>query len=246
MSKSRLDLMLPVYNEEAELEEHSRQVHNFMSAQMDNYDWRIVIVSNASTDQTVPIGKRLADELERLSLMDLDVKGRGRALRRAWMRSDADILSYMDIDLSADLAHYPELIGAIRDGHDIAIGSRLASDSRVTRGCKREFISRSYNFLIKSLFRTHFSDAQCGFKAVSRKVVDDIMPLVEDNHWFFDSELLIIAEKAGYSIYDLPISWVDDPGSTVKIIKTARGDIEGLIRLWFTRPWKQIDGFQDA
>jgi glycosyltransferase involved in cell wall biosynthesis len=238
--KKRVDLVLPVYNEEEQLERHVRKIHRYLKA-LPEYDWKIIIASNASTDNTVAIGKKLAREYRELELMALSRKGRGGALKKAWQESDAAILSYMDIDLSADLKYYPELIRAIESGFDLATGSRLAPGARVSRSFKREFISRSYNCLIKIMFRTRFSDAQCGFKAISAKAAQTVLPLVVDREWFFDSELLIIAEKAGLRIRDLPVGWVDDPGSTVKILKTARGDLEGLLRLWRTRPWKELD-----
>jgi glycosyltransferase involved in cell wall biosynthesis len=239
MVKKKVALVLPVYNEEEQLETNALKVYQFMQ-KLTDYNWKITIVSNGSTDNTVSIGTRLANQYPEIEVLDFPQKGRGGALKRTWLVSDAEILSYMDIDLSADLKFYPKLIKAIEEGFDLAVGSRLAPGAGVTRGFKRETISRSYNTLIKILFRTHFSDAQCGFKAISQKVAEKVLPLVLDNQWFFDSELLIISEKAGLRIFDLPIAWKDDPGSTVKILKTARGDLEGLVRLWWTRPWRKL------
>lgn len=236
-----VDLVLPVYNEEEQLRENTLKVYRFLK-KLPGYQWRIVIASNGSTDQTVPIGQDLAASYPEIGILDYPEKGRGGALKKAWTRSEAAILSYMDIDLSADLTDYPKLIKAVEEGSDVAVGSRLAPGANVSRGFKREFISRSYNLLIKLLFQTRFSDAQCGFKAISREVARKILPVIVDTQWFFDSELLIIGEKAGFKIFDLPISWVDDPGSTVKILKTARGDFEGLARLVWTRPWRRLAG----
>lgn len=239
MVKNKVDLVLPVYNEEAQLKKNALKVYSFLKGQP-GYDWRILIVSNGSTDRTAVIGERLSRQYPEISLLNLKEKGRGRALKTAWLASKAEILSYMDIDLSADLKFYPKMIQAVQENFDLAVGSRLGAGAEVNRGFRREVISRSYNLLIKILFQTHFSDAQCGFKAISRVAAQKILPLVKDNYWFFDSELLIIAEKMGLRIFNLPIAWVDDPGSTVKILRTARGDLEGLARLWWTKPWKKV------
>ena len=163
----------------------------------------------------------------------MDEKGRGRALKKAWTESDADIVSYMDVDLSTNLSHFPEMInGMILNGYDIGTGSRLMKGSKTKRSFKREFISRAYNILVKILFRTKFSDAQCGFKAVTKKVVNKIIiPYVKDTGWFFDSELLIISEKLGYRILDVPVEWIEDLDTRVKIFRTAYEDIKGLIRV---------------
>jgi glycosyltransferase involved in cell wall biosynthesis len=238
--KKKIALVLPVYNEEEQLETNTLKVYKFLQ-KFTHYDWRIIIASNGSTDNTVDIGRRLAENYPAIDIRHFSQKGRGGALKRTWLAADAEILSYMDIDLSADLGFYLQLIKAVDKGFDLAVGSRLAPGAGVKRGFKRELISRSYNLLIKSLFHTQFSDAQCGFKAISQKAAQKVLPLVVDTQWFFDSEVLIISEKAGFKIFDLPISWQDDPGSTVKILKTARGDLEGLFRLWWSRPWRRLE-----
>ena len=163
--------------------------------------------------------------------LHLDQKGRGRALRYAWLHSDADILSYMDVDLSTDIAFYPELIQAIVNGYDVATGSRLMAGSRTNRSPKREFISRSYNLLTKVSHFTRIQDMQCGFKAISRRAAQELVPLVQNNEWFFDTELLLLAEKFGYRVKEFPVRWVEDPDTRVKIVKTAMEDIRGLARL---------------
>ena len=154
-------------------------------------------------------------------------------MRAVWLESDSDIVSYMDVDLSTDLNHFPQLVEALESGYHVAVGSRLSRESRVTRAPKREFISRSYNVLIKSLFFTPFPDAQCGFKALTRQAAQAIIPGIKNNNWFFDTELLIIAAKRGYRIKSIPVKWDDDPTSTVNITSTAMEDIRGLLRLRF-------------
>ena len=237
--KKRLKIVLPVYNEEKELKTNTLKLYEFLARNLSDYDFEIQIADNASTDNTLQIGKDLVRRNSKISFLRLEEKGRGRAVKRAWANSDADICAYMDIDLSTKLTHLPKLISAIDNDFDIAIGSRLLSSSKVVnRTIKREILSRVYNLIIKILFNVKFSDAQCGFKAVSNKVVKKLIPNILDNEWFFDSELLIMGEKSGYKIYEEPVVWVDSPGSTVKVLKTVTGDLKGLWRLFITRPWR--------
>lgn len=201
---------------------------------MTDHKWRIVVADNGSTDETYSIAQDYAARhQEEISAIRLPEKGRGRALHKAWSESTADIVCYMDVDLSTDLAALPLLIDAIAlEGFDIAVGSRLLNNARVSkRSAKREIISRCYNLLIKLLFHTKFSDAQCGFKALNRKAVEEIMPVTVDRGWFFDTEILIIAEKRGYQIKDVPVHWTDDPDTRVRVLSTAWRDLRGLMRL---------------
>ena len=229
-----VDVVIPVYNEERDLESSVNALRAFLSESFP-HRWLVVIADNASTDGTLEIAQSLASLYDDVSYLHLDQKGRGRALRRAWLDSDADIVSYMDVDLSTDLGAFPPLIDALtKDGYEVAIGSRLKPGASVERQLKREIISRAYNLLIKLMFRNRFSDAQCGFKALTRKAVRELVPLVEDQGWFFDSELLLRAEQKGYVIYEVPVAWVDDPDSRVNIVQTAWGDLKGLFRVRFT------------
>lgn len=239
--KLKVEIVLPVYNEEAELEEHTLRLRDFLRRGLSDFDWQITIADNASTDKTLEIAQSLARQYPEINFFHLDEKGRGRAVKKVWTESEVDILAYMDIDLSTDLKHFPPLVKSLTEGYDIAIGSRLLSQAVVKgRTFKREIISRVYNFLIKILFWTKFSDAQCGFKAVTKRVVEELVPKIEDNEWFFDSELLIIGEKSGCEIYEEPVTWVDNPGSTVRVLGTMKGDLKGLWRLFWQRPWKRI------
>ena len=204
-------------------------------AALGEYRWRVVIADNGSTDSTPQVAARLSTDLGRVAYTRLEERGRGRALKRAWLESDADMLSYMDLDLSSDLDDFPSLVDAVHtQGYDIAIGSRLIAGAQVAgRSLKREVISRCYSLTFRSLFLTGFQDAQCGFKLLSRRAVQEVVPLVRDTGWFFDTELLIVAEKNGYSIKELPVKWTDDPDSRVKIVSTAYEDMKGLLRLRF-------------
>jgi len=238
--KIRVDVVVPVYNEEGDLERSITVLRQFLLDNVD-YDWRIVIADNASQDRTLEIAKELAERYpDQVTWIHLDQKGRGRALRKAWTESDADIVSYMDVDLSTDLSAFPLLIDSLIDSeYDVAIGSRLKKGAQVQRRLKREIISRIYNLIIKLMFCNKFSDAQCGFKAVTRRVVRDIVPLIKDQAWFFDSELLLLAERMGYKIFEVPVKWTDDPDSRVNIASTAWEDIKGLFRVRFSNVGKR-------
>lgn len=226
-----VNVTIPVFNEEKILPSSIATLHTFLTKHC-RFEWEIVIANNASTDTTLEVAQRLSRDLTGVRIVHLDQKGRGRALKKVWSESGADILSYMDVDLSSNLYAFPPLIEAlISGGFDIGIGSRLLKASTTRRSLKREVISRTYNLLVKSFFFTKFSDAQCGFKAITKGAAGKLLPLIEDTGWFFDTELLVIAEKSGYRIFDLPVSWVEDLDSRVKIVSTAMDDIRGLIRV---------------
>lgn len=228
----KLLVTIPVYNEEKALPVSIPTLHAFLSEHLHAYDWAIEIADNASIDRTPEVARSLAEEYDRVRYLRLEQKGRGRALKKSWTGSDADIVSYMDVDLSTNLDSFPPMVQALaHEGFDIGTGSRLMKGANTERSIKREIISRSYNLMVKAMFFTRFSDAQCGFKAVTREVVDALIPRVEDNVWFFDSELLIIGEKSGYRIFDVPVKWIEDLDTRVKIVKTAIEDISGLIRV---------------
>ena len=223
---------MPVYNEQAVLDGSITKLHGYLVENL-SYDWRIVIADNASTDETREVAVALSERLDRVEVLRVDRKGRGRALRTAWMSSRAQVVSYMDVDLSTQLDAYGDLIRAIaEEGYDVAIGRRLGSGAAVMgRRLTREVTSRGYNMITGLAFRTAVVDAQCGFKAISRGAADNLLPHVVDDGWFFDTELLIRAEKNGYGIKQVPVTWMDDPNSHVKILKTAMQDLRGIWRL---------------
>jgi glycosyltransferase involved in cell wall biosynthesis len=229
-----LDVVIPVLNEEKVLTASVTAVHHFLTGHMARYDWRIVVADNGSTDWTPEILKRIKEFYkEQFDYITLTQRGRGRALRKAWLESKADIVSYMDVDLSTHLGDFVPLIESLdTGGYDVAIGSRLLKGSLVeARSTKREIISRSYNRIIQLMFGVKFKDAQCGFKAITRRAVNDLVPLIQDPGWFFDTELLILAEENGYRIKEIPVRWTDDPDSRVKVFSTARKDMQGLLRM---------------
>jgi glycosyltransferase involved in cell wall biosynthesis len=226
-----IDIVVPVYNERSALERSIRRLHGFLEANMP-FAWRIVIADNASTDGTSAIARALAAELSFTEALVLPAKGRGRALRAAWSASDAYVLCYMDVDLSTDLRALLPLVAGIVSGHsDIAIGTRLAPGSHVERGPKRELISRCYNALLHVILGTRFSDAQCGFKAISAHAARTLLPEVRDEAWFFDTELLTLAQRRGMRIHEVAVDWVDDGDSRVEILSTALADLRGVARL---------------
>jgi len=230
-----IDLVLPVLNEEIDLGPSTRKLTECLSENLANYEWRIVIADNGSTDTTPDIAKALSDELPNVEYRWLDQRGRGRAVSEAWLASDADVLAYMDIDLSTDLNSLPGLLGAVAGGeYDIAIASRLKKGARVIgRTRRRGFISHAYSWLVRTVFLMGIRDFQCGFKAINRRAARDLLPLVEDPGWFFDSELLLLAAKNGYQISEIPVEWTDSPDSRVRIVSTAIDDLKGLARLRF-------------
>jgi putative flippase GtrA len=226
-----LDVVVPVYNEQAALASSIRRLHGYLDQHFP-YSVRITIADNASIDETPRIAAELADTLPGVRVVRLEQKGRGRALNAVWSASDAAVLAYMDVDLSTDLAALGPLVAPLISGHsDVAIGTRLSRSSRVVRGPKREFISRCYNLILKSTLAAHFSDAQCGFKAIRSDVAQRLLPYVEDTGWFFDTELLVLAERSGLRIHEVPVDWVDDPDSKVDIVATATADLKGVARM---------------
>jgi glycosyltransferase involved in cell wall biosynthesis len=226
-----VEIVIPVYNERHVLAASIRTLHDRLKREHD-FTFQLTIADNASTDGTLELAESLAGELAEVRVLHLDAKGRGRALRAAWGRSHADVLAYMDVDLSTDLAALSALLTPLLEGRgDITIGSRLAREAQVTRGIERELISRAYNLLLHVLLRTGFSDAQCGFKAGRREAIQALLADVEDEEWFFDTELLYRAQRAKLAIHEVPVRWVEDPDSRVDILATARQDLRGVLRL---------------
>ena len=226
-----VDIVIPVYNEQDGLVDSVGRLYAYLASSFP-FSWRITIADNASSDRTWSVAQELAAALPNVHAVHLDAKGRGRALSQVWSGSDATVVAYMDVDLSTDLQALLPLVAPLLSGHsDVAIGSRLTRSARVVRGPKRELISRSYNLIIRATLRARFSDAQCGFKAMRTECARRLLPLVQDTGWFFDTELLLLAERAGLRIAEVPVDWVDDPDSRVDIVSTAVADLKGLARM---------------
>jgi glycosyltransferase involved in cell wall biosynthesis len=229
-----VDLVIPCYNEEHVLADSVAKLRDWCTNHLP-YQWRIVVADNASTDGTLAVAQRLAaEDPDGVGYIHLDQKGRGRALKRAWLDSRADAMCYMDVDLSTDLDMItPLLSGVLDEGYAIAYGSRLAKGADIERSFKREINSRGYVLLFKLLFRAKFSDAQCGFKAIKREAAQALLPLVQDGEWFFDTELLVLAQQRGYRMKEVPVKWTEDPDTRVKFPDDIIKMVSKLVRLRF-------------
>ncbi len=228
-----VEIVVPTHNEAHVLESSITRLHQFLVERFP-LPWKITIADNGSTDGTSVVARRLARTIPGVSVLVLPAAGRGGALRAAWMRSNAEIVAYTDVDLSTDLDALFPLVAPLISGHsDVAVGSRLAWGSRTDRGTKREVISRTYNRLLRVALRTPVRDAQCGFKAMSADVARRLLPVVRDDGWFFDTELIIRAKRAGLRVFEVPVDWVDDDDSRVNILRTSWDDLRGVARLAF-------------
>lgn len=233
--KPTVEVIIPVYNEERDLPKCIEKLHAFLKEHLEN-PWTITVADNGSKDRTLEVAKELSKKYDRVGCVHLDQKGRGRALKQVWLASKADIMAYMDVDLSTGLEYFPPMVKALEEGYDIAIGSRLKKGAKTKRSLKREFTSRSYNLMIRLMFWPPFQDAQCGFKAITRPAAQAILPHIENLNWFFDTEMLLIGAQNGFRIFEIPVEWAEDPGTTVHVMKTATEDIKGLLRLRFHMP----------
>ena len=232
----QLDIVIPVYNEAHVLAGSIERLRSYLEETNFPYSRRIVVADNASTDRTLAVAQELAERFDDVAALHLPQKGRGRALRKAWLESDADAVSYMDVDLSTDVAALVPLARAVlEEGYDVASGSRMTRGSQIERSLRRELTSRGFIFLIKLVFLSKLSDTQCGFKALSRQAVRELVPRIENEEWFFDTELLLLAEKGGYRIKEVPVRWREDPDSRVNVAKTVAEDLRGLLRMRFRR-----------
>jgi glycosyltransferase involved in cell wall biosynthesis len=230
-NRQAIDVVIPVYNEEEALEENVELLLAYLRAEFP-FRFRVTIADNASTDSTGWIASVLAAQHAEVATLSIDRKGRGLALRTAWLASHADVVSYMDVDLSTNLESFLPLVAPILSGHsELAIGTRLAHHAHVRRRLKREVLSRGYNRLVHAAFRASFSDAQCGFKAVRADIAQRLLPLVRDDGWFFDTELLLVAERNGMRIHEVPVDWIEDLDSRVDLVPTVAGDLSGLWRV---------------
>src|SRR5450755_1910130 len=229
----QVDIVVPVRDEERDLGSSVRRIEAYLRTRFP-FSARITIADNGSSDGTWAVALALASELDAVRAVRLEQPGRGRALRSIWLANDADVLAYMDVDLSTDLNALLPLVAPLFSGHsDVAIGTRLARGARVIRGPRREVISRGYNLLLHTVLGARFSDAQCGFKAISRARARVLLPLTRDTGWFFDTELLILAQQAGLRIHEVPVDWIDDSDSRVKVVATILADLRGIARLGF-------------
>ena len=226
-----VEIVIPVYNEEAQIEWSVTTLRAWLNDHFP-YRWRITVADNASTDTTWAIAQKLTETYADVHAIHLDQKGRGRALKYVWQMSAADVVCYMDVDLSTDINALVPLVAPLVTGQsDIAIGSRLAKGAQIERQLSREVLSRGYNLMIRTAFGNPFSDAQCGFKACRTDVARRVLPFVQDTNWFFDTEMLLLARHNDLRIHEVPVRWVEDRDSRVNIRKTVMEDIRGLWRM---------------
>jgi len=230
-NRQTIEIVVPVFDEEAVLERNVELLLAYMRREFP-FRFSIVIVDNASTDSTPRVASSLAAEHQEVSALRLERKGRGLALRTAWLASGADVLSYMDVDLSTNLESFLPLVAPILSGHsELSIGTRLARHAHVRRRVKREVLSRGYNGLVRGAFGASFSDAQCGFKAIRADVARELVPRIHDDGWFFDTELLLLADQLDLRIHEVPVDWIEDLDSRVDLPATIAGDLRGLWRM---------------
>lgn len=230
MKKPSINIVIPVYNEEKVIESSIKNLYDFLKEHF-GYNWKIIIADNASTDKTSEKAKILSKKYKNVFYTYIDKKGRGYALKKAWTENDADIHMYMDVDLSTDLEAFPRLIDSILEGNDVVIGSRFEKESKLKRSIKREILSKVYNLIVRFALNVKFKDAQCGFKAVTREIAEKIVPQIKDMAWFFDTELLFLTEKNGYKIKEIPVAWIEDPDTKVRIYFTVINYLKNIIRL---------------
>lgn len=235
-----VEIILPVYNEEAKLERGDNALHQFLRENVPP-PWRITIANNGSTDNTLSLAQALSQRYPEVSLLHLDQKGRGRAMSRAMSQSTAEVVAYMDIDLSTGLDALPSLLQVVTQDYDIATGSRFQPDSRVKRSLKREVLSRGYNLLVRALLQPGVKDAQCGFKAFRRSAVAPFLSQVRNQSWFFDTELLVLAQRRGCKIKEIPVTWVESADSRVHILRTVAGNLRAMLGLRLCRG-KEVGG----
>lgn len=236
MGAAKVEIVIPCYNEADVLRESVQQTLALFAA-TNSHDWRLTIADNGSQDGTTEIARELAARHDAVHTVLISRRGKGAAVKQAWAESDADVVGFMDADLSTDLAQLPELVNLVQTGQcDIAIGSRMAKGARAQRSRRREMTSRAYGLLLRLFFpRLNVTDAQCGFKAVNRRVVDDVMPLVRDRRWFFDTEMLILAHREGLRVREIPVTWHEGPNSKVRLPGDALDFVAGLLRMRFRR-----------
>lgn len=248
--KKTVDIVIPTYNEEEQIEWSVNKLRDYCLQNLNNYKWKIIVADNASTDSTLDIAKNLAQAFKELDCIFIPKKGKGRAIMKAWGKGNSEICAFLDTDHSTDLKHLPRILDKIsEDGFDIAVGSRNLPESVINSGLKRTIISKTYVILLKLLLKISLSDAQCGFKAASRKVIDEVFPLIKEDKWdrskmssafFFDTEFLVIAAKLGKKIYEEAVEWKEDKGSTVRMVPDSMEQLKGLIRLRMKKPWEKV------
>lgn len=228
-------LVIPIYNEEKIIENTVRETIKYLNENT-KYSYILVVADNASTDSSPEIVKNLQKEIPFLEYVRLPKKGRGLALHTVWKDFNAEVVAYMDADLSSPLTSLPNIIDPILNNEsDVTFGSRLLPPGQaINRKGKRELTSQGYNFLLQFILGATFKDAQCGFKAISKEKFNQVEEEIKNQNWFYDTELLLISQYKGLRLKEVPITWVDDPDSSVKVFKTIVENLKEMGRVYFT------------
>jgi len=227
-----VSVVLPAYNEAAKIEKTVLITAETLSKIADRFE--IIIAEDGSTDGTDRIASMLSKKYAYVIHLHSDARqGRGKALNRAFKAASGEVLCYIDVDLATDMKYLEKLVRAISvDGYDFATGSRIMPESDAKRPFKREFASRGYNHLVRLFLRSKLYDHQCGFKAFRRKALFEILDVVENQHWFWDTELLVRAQHKGYKVLEFPVYWRHGGSSKVNLVKDVGGMGSEIFRLW--------------
>jgi uncharacterized membrane protein YbhN (UPF0104 family) len=230
--KIDVSVVLPAYNEANRIEDTVKVVKDTLEKL--DYGYEIIIAEDGSTDGTDEIAKRLSSRDPRIVHLHSDNRlGRGKALTNAMEIAKGDVVVYLDVDLSTDMDHLKELIDAVaKEGYDIATGSRLLKDSQTERPFKRDFASKVYNFLVRLMLGSKLRDHQCGFKAFKRSSVLKLLRDVKDNHWFWDTEVLVLAQRKGLRVKEIPVKWKQSGETKVKFTKDVLYMFSQILRMW--------------
>lgn len=210
-----ISIVFPAYNEAERIEKAIKETEKFLKKI--NYDYEIIVAEDGSTDGTDKIVQKLVNDKIRLFHSDVRL-GRGKALMNAFEKAKGEIVISMDVDLATNIKHLKDLIEAIENGYDIAIGSRLIEGSKAKRSFERLLYSKVYNFLVRALLKSKIKDHQCGFKAFKKDIVVKLGKEAKDNHWFWDTEILVLAQRKGYKIKEIPVEWTE--GKDTKVRRT--------------------------
>lgn len=231
MQSPNLSAVIPVYNDRESLE--AAIPLSIEILETIDPEFELIIAEDGSTDGSANVVKEWETRDPKVRLLHSDERlGRGLALTRAFHSAKGDIVCYYDVDMATDISHLPELIGAIRNGFDVATGSRLLPESRIVRSGNREIASRGYNFLVRTFLHSAIYDHQCGFKAFRRDRILPLLSSVRDTHWFWDTEMLVRGQRAGYRIREFPVRWREGRGTTVRkndVLTMGRS----ILRLWW-------------
>ena len=238
MKKISVDIILPVYYGNInELEESIKKQISVYPILLKDYNWRIIIsINGQNADDIIKLSRKLCKKYKNLKHFYTNIPGKGSGVINGWLKSKAEIRAYMDIDLSVDLRCLPSLIKKIQDGYDVSIGSRYLKESKVNRSFKRKIISIFYHlFLQQIILGTKYKDAQCGFKAINKKVTEQILPIVKDKEWFFESEMLYLAQRKGMKIIEIPVIWKEGRFSSLNLLKVIPEFFSKMIEVRFRR-----------